>query len=90
MEMLNNNIYEVLTPVGFKKFDKVSINNKHCICLKFDNGNELKCSLDHPIFINDNDTLLAKYCIPSTIIKTIDGYTTVSEIIDLGMHECYD
>lgn len=86
----NNSIYEVLTPIGFKKFDRVSINNKHCICLTFDNGNELKCSLDHPIFINDTDTLFATYCVPSTTIKTIDGYTTVSEIIDLGMHECYD
>jgi len=48
--ILNNKKIEVLTPKGFQSFLGVNkIKRDKYIHLKFEDGNELKCSLDHPL-----------------------------------------
>lgn len=73
--VLNNKNLEILTPTGFQPFLGVNkiIRDKY-IHLKFEDGNELKCSLDHPI-LTINGIVKAKELDKKTEVITKEGGT---------------
>lgn len=73
--ILNNKKIEVLTPKGFQSFLGVNkIKKDKYIHLKFEDGNELKCSLDHPLS-TVNGIIRAKDLDKKTEVFTESGGT---------------
>lgn len=91
--ILKNNIYEVLTPNGFRKFDGLSI-NKHSSYLKinFIDGTNIECSSKHRFFINECDTIFANELVSGDIVQhqstklvveSVDKINTSIDLYDL-------
>lgn len=71
----NNKKLEVLTPTGFQPFLGVNkIKEDQYIHLRFEDGNELKCSLDHPLLTIEG-IIKAKDLNKKTEVITKEGGT---------------
>lgn len=87
--VLNNKKIEILTPSGFQSFLGVNkIKKEKYIHLKFEDGNELKCSMDHPLS-TVNGIVRAKDLDKETEVLTKDGgtflksYRTIKKEVEL-------
>ena len=86
-----NSRYEILTPDGWSDFgglQKVKKENKIIITTK---NYKLSCSTNHPIFINEKETVLAENLKIGDIIYTKTGIDNISNIeVETGLFDFYD
>lgn len=75
-----NTKYEILTPDGFKDFLGIRTVEKSCYLeLHMDNNKVLKCSEDHPFFI-DGIKVLAKRLLPEDYLNSVNGDVFIKSI----------
>lgn len=84
---------KVLTPDGYKSFKGVQKLTKQGCIVKFDNGKELKCCIDHPLCVDvyNFEFKKAKHLtIGEKIFHKDDGWVGIKEFEAVGEINVYD
>lgn len=70
--------FEVLTADGFKDFKGIMMTNDGapCITLDFNSGNELSCTADHKLQLNDKSFIEAKDLTTAHLLRGSDALTS--------------
>jgi len=89
----NTKGFKVLTPDGYKPFKGVQKLTKQGCIVRFDNGRELKCCIDHPLCVDvfNFEFRKAKHLdIGEKIFHKDDGWVEIKEFEAVGEIDVYD
>ena len=79
---------KVLTPNGYKSFAGIAyMGDKETLCLTLSNSITLTCSIDHKIYISDNEYMIANEIKENQTVITKNGIATVNSVTLTGKTE---
>lgn len=80
-ELIDNDLYEVLTPYGFKDFDSISIiyDKDDIFKILLDDNNLIECTHDH-LIMTDSGWKEAQYITTYDLIETRNGFISITSI----------
>ena len=83
--------YKIWTNDGWKSFDGIrKIVDKETIRIMLENDEEIVCTKDHKIYINENDCVDACQLSIGDTVYTKDGLKSITSIDNNGINDVYD